>query len=76
MKNLFNSLEKLKKGLIKTKNNIVGKLTELFSGKSTIDENLFEEIREILYQADIGFEVTETIIEKIKNEYKFNSQLT
>lgn len=76
MKGLFNSFEKLKDGLRKTKENIVGRLTQIFSGKASIDENLIEEIREILYQADIGYDITESIIEKINSVSKSKSQLT
>ncbi len=76
MINIFNSLENLKNGLIKTKDSIVGKLSKLLSGKTYIDENLIEEIREILYQADIGFDITEEVVEKIIKSWKSNPQIT
>lgn len=76
MKGLFNSFEKLKDGLRKTKENIFGRLTQILTGKASVDENLIEEIREILYQADIGYDITESIIEKINSVSKSKSQLT
>lgn len=75
MRSIFNSLENLKSGLIKTKDSIVGKLSKLLSGKNYIDENVIEEIREILYQADIGFEITEEIVDKIRKSWKSNPQI-
>lgn len=75
MRSIFNSLENLKSGLIKTKDSIVGKLSKLLSGKNSIDENVIEEIREILYQADIGFEITEEIVDKIRKSWKSNPQI-
>ncbi len=70
MKKLFDSIEKLKKGLVKTKNNIVGKLNDLISHKQQIDEETIEQIREILLLADAGYEVTEMVIQDLFEKYK------
>lgn len=70
MKKLFDSIEKLKKGLVKTKNNIVGKLNDLISNKQQIDEETIEQIREILLLADAGYEVTEMVIQDLFEKYK------
>lgn len=65
--------EKLKAGLAKTKDAFVGKINNLFRAFAKVDEELLEELEEILISADIGVEVTEQIIddlrEKIKNDH-------
>lgn len=73
MKNFIGTLEKLRKGLSKTKNNLIGKLNHILSGKKIIDEGLLEEIREILLLSDIGYEITETIISKLIQRLKDNN---
>lgn len=75
MKKLINSLEKLKKGLIKTKDNLVGKLNQILLGKNIIDENLLEEIRETLLLSDIGYEITEAIVNNILKNFKGRNEI-
>ncbi len=70
MKALFKSFEKLKQGLAKTKNSIVEKIQSLIQNNSTLDEALIENIREVLYQSDVGFEITESIAKKIESRLK------
>ena len=65
MKSLFKSFEKLKQGLIKTKNNILGKLGDLVSSNKPIDENTLEQLREILLLSDVGYDVTEMVIKDL-----------
>jgi len=65
MKSLFKSFEKLKQGLIKTKNNILGKLGDLVSSNKPIDENTIEQLREILLLSDVGYDVTEMVIKDL-----------
>lgn len=72
MKNLFDSFEKLKKGLVKTKNNILGKLNDLISVHKKIDVETIEQLREILLLSDIGYEVTEMVIQDLID--KMNKQ--
>lgn len=65
MKKLLGTFEKFKKGLAKTRDNLVGKLNHILTGRTSIDESLLEEIREILLLSDVGYEITETIILKL-----------
>jgi len=65
MKSLFKSFEKLKQGLIKTKNNIIGKFGDLISSSKPIDENTIEQLREILLLSDVGYDVTEMVIKDL-----------
>lgn len=59
-------LKKLKDGLFKTKDNLVGKVNRLVNARSTIDDDFLAELEEILLSSDIGFETSELLIEKIK----------
>ena len=57
---------KLKKGLDKTRSNFVDKVTGLFSGNSALDDDFFEELEELLIQADIGIHTTMELIDDLK----------
>ena len=62
--------EKLKAGLSKTKNAVVGQLDSLFKGFGKVDEELLEELEEILITADVGVNVTESIIDELRSRIK------
>ncbi len=62
--------EKLKNGLSKTKSSIFGQVNNLFKAFVRVDEELLEELEELLIAADVGFESTEEIIEKLRNKIK------
>lgn len=63
-------LDKLKEGLSKTRDSLVGRLRKvLFAGRK-IDEALLEEIEEILITSDVGVSSTERIIERLKQRVK------
>lgn len=62
--------QKLKKGLGKTRDNIVSGLDTVFNGASEIDDDFYEEIEEILIMADVGVSTTSLIIEKLKVKVK------
>jgi len=61
-------LERLKDGLKKTKKGFVDKVSTIFTGRSSIDDELFEELEEVLIQADVGVKTTFTLIEKLKED--------
>ena len=46
-------LQRLKDGLKKTKEGFVDKVTNIFTGRTNIDDELFEELEEVLIQADV-----------------------
>lgn len=58
--------EKLKKGLNKTKNAIVGKIDDVFKKFRKVDEELFDELEELLISADIGVNTTEEILDELR----------
>lgn len=59
--------EKLKNGLVSTRNNISGKIDKLLASYTKIDEELFEELEYILVSADIGASVTMELIDELKD---------
>ena len=61
---------RLKEGLTKTRNNIVNGIDSVFSGFSTIDEDFYEELEEILIMGDIGVNATGQILERLKDQVK------
>ena len=62
--------EKLKNGLLKTKNAIVGKIDNLFRAFHRIDEDLFDELEELLISADLGVNCTEEILDNLREAVK------
>lgn len=62
--------EKLKKGLSKTKQAIFGKIDALFKHFVRVDEDLFEELEELLIEADIGVDTTEELLENLREWVK------
>ena len=63
-------LQRLKDGLKKTKEGFVNRVTNIFTGRSNIDDELFEELEEVLIQADVGVKTTFALIEKLKEDVK------
>ena len=62
--------EKLKAGLSKTKNAVFGRLDGLFKSFSKVDEELLEELEEILITADVGVNVTESILDSLREKIR------
>lgn len=61
---------RLVQGLSKTRANIVSGIDSIFSGFSSIDEEFYEEIEEILIMGDLGVHATTEIIESLKQKVK------
>lgn len=57
-------------GLNKTRENIVSGIDSIFNGFTSIDEDFYEEIEEILIMGDIGVNATEAIMENLKAKVK------
>ncbi|MGN0400604.1 MAG: signal recognition particle-docking protein FtsY [Blautia sp.] len=58
--------QRLVSGLSKTRANIVNSIDSIFSGYSSIDDDFYEEIEEILVMGDLGINATTKIIEDLK----------
>src|SRR4051812_6964708 len=65
---LFGKKEKesLDQGLQKTKEGFLSKITKAIAGKSTVDEEVLDNLEEALVGADVGIETTVEIIERIE----------
>lgn len=61
---------RLKEGLTKTRDNIVAGIDSVFNGFSSIDDDFYDEIEEILVMGDIGINATTAIIENLKKKVK------
>ncbi len=57
-------------GLSKTRENIVAGIDSIFSGFSSIDDDFYEEIEEILIMGDLGINATTNIIGALKEQVK------
>ncbi|MBO5159988.1 MAG: signal recognition particle-docking protein FtsY [Lachnospiraceae bacterium] len=62
--------KRLAEGLTKTRNNIVAGIDSVFHGFSSIDDDFYDEIEEILVMGDIGINATTAIIENLKKKVK------
>ncbi|MBY0120729.1 signal recognition particle-docking protein FtsY [Bacillus sp. S/N-304-OC-R1] len=62
--------EKFKDGLAKTRNNFSNKVNDLVARYRKVDEDFFEELEEILIQADVGFDTVMELVEELKSEVK------
>ncbi|MEW6424020.1 MAG: signal recognition particle-docking protein FtsY [Bacillota bacterium] len=58
--------QRLKQSLTKTKGNLVGKIEGLLARRKTIDEALYEELEEILVQADVGVDTALKLIAELR----------
>lgn len=69
---LFNNINinRLKEGLSKTRDKLVNKITETFSGKAVIDDNTLDELEEILISSDLSAELAEEIINELRINLK------
>lgn len=61
---------KLKEGLTRTREGIVGKVATLLLGRPVIDEALLEQLEEILIGADVGAGTSGEVIESIRRRVK------
>lgn len=81
-KKLFSREEKesLDKGLEKTKEGFLKKISRAVAGKSTVDEEVLDQLEEALISADVGVDTTVQIISRIekrvsKDKYLNTSEL-
>ncbi len=58
--------ETIDQGLQKTREGFLGKITKAIAGKSTVDEEVLDELENALVSADVGIETTVKIIDEIE----------
>ncbi|MBS3994016.1 MAG: signal recognition particle-docking protein FtsY [Bacteroidetes bacterium] len=68
-KNLFSKEKKesLDKGLEKTKSSFFGKISKIVAGKSTVDDEVLDELEAVLISSDVGVNTTLKIIDRIQD---------
>ncbi|MBR6710426.1 MAG: signal recognition particle-docking protein FtsY [Selenomonadaceae bacterium] len=62
--------DKLKKGLNKTRENLVNKIEKLVIGYADIDEELLDELEETLIMADVGVKTTDKLMQAVRKGIK------
>jgi fused signal recognition particle receptor len=62
--------ERFKLGLSKTRQNIGGKIDTLIKSTRKLDEDFFEELEEILIQADVGMDTSLALVDKTRTTVK------
>ena len=67
-KNIFSKEKKetLDKGLEKTKSSFFNKLSKAVAGKSTVDDDVLDNLEEVLVTSDVGVDTTLKIIDRIE----------
>lgn len=66
------NLIKLKEGLTKTRENFLNKISETITRKATIDEQTISDIEETLISCDLGFDLTEKLIDNARKKILSN----
>lgn len=65
----------LDKGLEKTKDSVLSKIGRAIAGKTTIDDDVLDNLEEALITSDVGVETTLRIIERVQNRVKQDKYL-
>ena len=60
----------LKDKLLKSREGLFKDLKNFFTGKTVIDDEMYEELEELLIQSDIGMEMTLKIVDNLQKEVK------
>ncbi|MBE6616364.1 MAG: signal recognition particle-docking protein FtsY [Ruminococcaceae bacterium] len=61
---------KLKEGLLKTKDAFVGQMNEVVKSFRRVDEDLLEELEEIMIMSDMGAPTTERVLDELRDRIK------
>lgn len=62
--------ETLEKGIAKTKESFLAKLTKTVFGRSTVDDSVLDNLEETLITSDVGVETSLKIIDSLQNRIK------
>lgn len=62
--------QKFKEGLTKTRDSFAEKVNDLVSRYRKVDEEFFEELEELLIQADVGVQTVMDLVEELRKEAK------
>ncbi len=61
---------KIKEGLKKTRDSVIGQIDSMLKSFTKIDNELFEELEELLVMGDVGVSTAEEICDKVKERVK------
>lgn len=61
---------KLTDSLLKTRNNIMNSVSNIFTGHDIIDDEFYEDLEETLIMADLGISTTTAVIDDLKKKVK------
>jgi fused signal recognition particle receptor len=64
------TLSRLKEGLAKTRDNLVGGITRLVSSRGKLDQGTIDEIEEVLIRADMGMDTATAVIKALQERTK------
>ncbi len=67
---MFGAINRLRQGLRKTRDSLVGRLGELFAGKVRLDAATLDEIEALLISADLGVKASTRIVQSIEKRLK------
>lgn len=62
--------QKFKAGLAKTRDSFTSKVNDLVARYRKVDEDFFEELEDLLLQADVGIETVDELMDKLRFEVK------
>ncbi|MBQ5346733.1 MAG: signal recognition particle-docking protein FtsY [Ruminococcus sp.] len=62
--------KKIKEGLKKTRDSVIGQIGSMLKSFTKIDEELFEELEELLVMGDVGVSTAQEICERVKVKVK------
>lgn len=76
-RNIFSKEKKetLDKGLEKTKTSFFGKISKIVAGKSTVDDDVLDELEGVLISSDVGVNTTLKIIDRIQTRVQKDKYL-
>lgn len=61
---------KIKEGLKKTRDAVIGQIDSMLKSFTKIDDELFEELEELLVMGDVGVPTAEKYVKSLKRELK------
>ena len=67
---LFGRKEKLDQGVEKTRAGFFGKIRTLLTAERPIDDDLWDELEELLLQADVGVQLTDELLGRLRGEHR------
>ena len=70
------NINRLKEGLNKTREKLVNRITETFSGKAVIDDTTLDELEDILISSDLSADLSEKIISNLRKSLKSEKERT